>query len=530
MKKRNRKFNLVITGLMTLIILSLGLFWARKICQATLTTASIVETPEHVKITVKLNGFIPEFDKDPNSKGFEVRCEVNGGLLLNQFLNYFPETYFRKQTPGDTRVGDLCGYNMNASQVTYFDRKTGLLVWSMVEREVTDHSVRWNSIPLAFAGPQGISEKENSNLGRFGDSLLFPLWEIPNRVFCYDQKAKRFYYVNFDQKTVKQSQEGELPGKHIDPVYLGIAPQLKAGLRVGSRYSWGHSEKVSEELPRRYLEYPGRNEVLVLDRSGRIDRFDLETMTFVGLAGVVGEQELDELFGYDYMSFSLDGKYRGMAVASLDRRMRVLNSKVFDAKGKVVKAATKVLDPWKWEGGFTVSMVNWFLENLHPPILDVATYFTADKFSAMEGQKSIFLLSESLLGQLKRCRNDYLWEHLTLLFVVMLPTYALIAILVFKINREARAVGLSSESRRLWIWAAVLFGLTAYITWRLTRPTIVQVTCQNCGKLRRPDFDACQHCKSPWHVPDLTPPAWRVFDTPVNPDTPAPVLKTEIAS
>jgi hypothetical protein len=423
------------------------------------------------------------------------------------------ETY-QKQTPGGTRVDDLCGYDTNRSQVTFYDRKKRLLVQAKFEREMIDRTVGWNSTPLAFAGPLGISEKENSNLGKFGGSLVFCQWGSACQVVFYDQTARRFWYVDFDKKIVKQSPNIENLGKDIDPVYLGFFPHLNAGLRIWSRYTWGNSENISEELRKRYGESSGKNTVLVFSRSGRIDRFNMETMTFSGLAGVVGERIPDDLFTYNYLPFSLDGEYRGVAVATLDRTMRVLKLDVFDAKGKRIKNETKVLRPWKWEGGFTVSMVNWFLENLHPPILDVATYFTADKISAMEGQKSIFLLSESLLGELKRCRSDYLWEHLTLLFVVMLPTYALIAILAFKINREAKTVGLSSESRRLWIWAAVLFGLTAYITWRLIRPAIVQVTCQNCGKLRRPDFDACQHCKSPWHVPDLTPPAWRVFDAP----------------
>jgi uncharacterized paraquat-inducible protein A len=58
----------------------------------------------------------------------------------------------------------------------------------------------------------------------------------------------------------------------------------------------------------------------------------------------------------------------------------------------------------------------------------------------------------------------------------------------------------------------IAFGLTAYITYRLTQPKITLVTCTNCGKLRRPDMARCHRCGSKWHIPELTPPAWRVVD------------------
>jgi uncharacterized OB-fold protein len=58
----------------------------------------------------------------------------------------------------------------------------------------------------------------------------------------------------------------------------------------------------------------------------------------------------------------------------------------------------------------------------------------------------------------------------------------------------------------------IAFGLSGYITYRLTRPRETLVTCANCGKLRRPDMNKCHRCGSKWHVPELTPPTWRVLD------------------
>ena len=58
--------------------------------------------------------------------------------------------------------------------------------------------------------------------------------------------------------------------------------------------------------------------------------------------------------------------------------------------------------------------------------------------------------------------------------------------------------------------ATVALGLAGYIAYRLTRPKVVMVTCANCGRLRRPDLERCQHCGRSWEMGDLGAPGWRV--------------------
>jgi hypothetical protein len=41
-----------------------------------------------------------------------------------------------------------------------------------------------------------------------------------------------------------------------------------------------------------------------------------------------------------------------------------------------------------------------------------------------------------------------------------------------------------------------------------------RVTCPNCGRDRWVDREKCHHCGSPWLVPELVPPAWRVIGRP----------------
>jgi hypothetical protein len=86
-------------------------------------------------------------------------------------------------------------------------------------------------------------------------------------------------------------------------------------------------------------------------------------------------------------------------------------------------------------------------------------------------------------------------------------------VLGWRVVRDAEILGLSRNTRQLWLLGTLAFGLAAYITYRLTRPKITLVSCVHCGKSRRPDMDTCHWCNSLWHVPESTPPNWRVLDT-----------------
>ena len=91
------------------------------------------------------------------------------------------------------------------------------------------------------------------------------------------------------------------------------------------------------------------------------------------------------------------------------------------------------------------------------------------------------------------------------------PALLLAMQLACQVTRDGRRMGLSKNARAAWGAGTLLFGLPAYITYRLTRPKATLVTCGNCGLGRRPDMDKCHQCGSSWVVPELTPPAWRVL-------------------
>jgi hypothetical protein len=102
--------------------------------------------------------------------------------------------------------------------------------------------------------------------------------------------------------------------------------------------------------------------------------------------------------------------------------------------------------------------------------------------------------------------------YMFVIVLLMLPGLLLAGILAWRVNRDSAEIGLSPNARRFWLIATLAFGLVGYITYKLTRPSITLVTCANCGNPRRPDMEKCHRCGSGWHVPEITPPHWRVLD------------------
>ncbi|HUU15645.1 MAG TPA: hypothetical protein VMW72_00730 [Sedimentisphaerales bacterium] len=313
--------------------------------------------------------------------------------------------------------------------------------------------------------------------------------------------------------------------------------------------------------------------LLVLDETGRVDLLDKETLEFVtgapelpGVAGRLpgpetyfgpkGSVTPRELLDYEVWPLSLttyffenpeevrvtfgdpsflfkrsparvERKYLGMFAAGLSRDGTALALAVFDENGREIKTEYSRLP--KQEGRYTtyvesskavffgapwspVLTIGKFLaENLHPPILSVASYFTASAFEADAGHRALFFLPNSFIAMMGRERSENIAERFMSALWFILPSIILAICLAWRVSKDAVVVGLSENARMYWIIGTLAFGLTAYITYRLTRPKITLVTCLNCGKMRRPDMAKCHRCKSDWHVPELTPPAWRVL-------------------
>ena len=228
----------------------------------------------------------------------------------------------------------------------------------------------------------------------------------------------------------------------------------------------------------------------------------------------------------------VERKYLGMFAASLSRDGTAMALAVFDEKGKMieddhtklpkqeglripsvrsryVRSSKSVFFGRPWSPALTIG--KFLAENLHPPILSVASYFTASAFEAISGHRALFFLPNSFIAIVGReHRGNFAERFMSALWWIS-PSIILAIWLACRVSKDAVVVGLSENARLYWIIGTIAFGLTAYITYRLTRPKITLVTCPNCGKPRRPDMAKCHRCKSDWHVPELTPPAWRVL-------------------
>jgi len=199
------------------------------------------------------------------------------------------------------------------------------------------------------------------------------------------------------------------------------------------------------------------------------------------------------------------GTYAGLAVASLSRRDARATIAIFDKDGRPVEAGYSApFSPW-------LLPVAYVIESLHPPILTLASFFTAYSFEAGATHRALFLMPNSFVA-LQRDREtsgffQFLWA---LLFLV--PAVVFSGFLSWRVVRDLAMIGETRRARGVWLAATLAFGLPAYITYRLTRPKVVMKPCANCGCARRIDRDLCHHCGRGWEAPELDPPAWRVTD------------------
>jgi len=215
-----------------------------------------------------------------------------------------------------------------------------------------------------------------------------------------------------------------------------------------------------------------------------------------------------------------------MFVASLSRDGSGLALTVWNDKGReiikreavVQKKGTRTISHrssrvvyFRPSWASTSTLGKYLAENFHPPILSLGSFYTAYSIEAAAGHRGLFLLPNSFIAMQGRTDFGNFVERFFSALWWLMPSIIFSIWLSTKITKDAVIVGLSKNVRLYWVIGTIAFGLTAYITYRLTRPKITLVTCQNCGKLRRPDMPRCHRCGSKWHVPELTPPTWRVL-------------------
>jgi hypothetical protein len=524
-------------GFIVIVLLSIPLFWLRLICQEILGE----NLPSEAKcINMQPCGLVPpEIENDPNVVYHSaVSVNMNTGALpfygiINCFIakpafnNYFSEKNW-----------------------SYFDKKLGLIVCAYAPRMNVDGKVTLAKAVTLYVGPDGISETKAQNLGRF----VAPIVDTGNIhsaslvLTGYDRGLRCFFAVNLEKRVVTKGPQLSKDDFH-KPIQIG---RISGILR--SEFNWSPpmtevkdtNEKGDSARERKPVQskpiinytYSAGQYELVLDESGQIDLLDKETLVFAGKAGFLPAPQTlydskdsvtpKDLLDYDVLPLTLktDNKYSGCFVKTVSREGTSMALAVFDEKGRMIKcdytktqsSSGKTIESSVAFFFFSpaapvLTITRYLLENLQPPILSMASFVTADSFFAVAGHNALFILPNSFVAMSARRIDRTITAKLFLAMIyIILPSLVLSIWLTCKVARDAAMVGLSDKARFYWKIGTILFGLTAYITYRLTRPSITLVTCENCGKLRRPDMENCHRCGSKWHVPELTAPAWRVVD------------------
>lgn len=527
------------TGFIILVLFSLLLFWGRELSSGILRASMCYNNKE---IKIRPSGLVPiNIERGPNV--VEASYAVVGPGHVEKVINLGISDYFKGRYPGRQK-SNVHYYNKHSENILYFDNSTGLIVsyrYYNYDGGTPDKSISSRKL---YVGPDGISETPDKELGCFINPIVNTGEAYGAILTLYDKKLYRFFSIRFDKKIVMKGPKLSKNGKY-KPIQIGdrldknpdfisaswLGPRIKP---PKSSYENTNAKNNVDSGASTIILHPdfrwARSPyILVLDETGRIDLLDKETLEFSGQAGhLMGrptriESEIfvkpDDLLSYQVcnVAFSVGseyGKYAGIVVAGLSREGTALELTVFDNKGRLIRRSGKsslssVFNvPW---GPFSV-ITKYMFENLQPLALNIASYFTGSSFEATAGHRGLFILPNSFISMVSKKSYTNEGHRIILILLLMLPSILLGILLGWLVSKDASRIGFSENARLCWIIGTFLFGLSGYIAYRLTRPKEVLVTCQNCGKMRRPDMTKCHCCGSKWFVPELVPPGWRVVD------------------
>lgn len=561
----------IATGFIVTILFSLPLFLGRLFCNVGLVN----HIPEHsVQIIISPSGLVPGEPRpqqrvesqrqtryetpgpnEPDILFSEVYAQLSGENILFSAIGrplVDITTEFKPFLDANERV---YYWYKNKNNYIRLDKRTGLMNRRYIPG--LDESMR-----ELFAGPNGVSETASASLGRFYDPIISRGWD-PNRVGFYDKKMRQFYVIDFIEGSVNKglqltegdSREPIAAGEIKKGFYTAIVP----GVIWSAPEKWNAAENewnrqrlflpVDAESNEEY-HYASWNRtypfIPLLDKTGLIYNYDTQEQSLVQVGYLptprsafdadwnYGVANPRDVLGYAvwqvYAILRLpdepnkppnksDVKYLGMNVACLSREGTSMTVAVFDPNGRQIyrgdtmsNGTSTAETVYSESDSSSATVILFLLENLQPPVFEVASYLCADCFEASAGHQALFILPNSFLGMLGRGMGIELFERQITALLLMGPSLILSVWLAWRIRKDAKLTGLSNTAKKWWVIGTIAFGLPAYITYRLTRHKEVLVTCQNCGNLRRPDMETCHHCGSKWDMPDLTPPNWRICD------------------
>lgn len=563
--------NVIATGIIVIVLFSLLLFMFRSICYIALYE---LMPSKYKVVKISPSGLVPgetepeteelaeqTDQEEPNVKFSTVQADMRSesasiGAIGRGWLTKLVEM---RRDFENSRF--YYWWYENRDNFLCFDKKNGLIIYRNLRRAEKRRGEVIVSEKLFeyFIGPDGMSETASESLGRFYDPIITTReYFQPGWLGIYDKKLRGFYLADFAEMTVIKGPE-LAEGDDREPVEIG---EIQKGFYATELFWSGPQVKNAEgEWERQRLYLPDDPEdsngwsygswwsitkklILTLDKTGRVYLLDTNDWSFkpAGYLPVPhslfasAQQETiarpKDLLAYSVIPVyailrspaepncprrTLEVKYLGTCAASMSGEGTSMAVCVFDPNGRAIKRAdteskglssAEMIYGEQWESFW--APVEYILENLQPVVFEVASYLSGDYFEASAGHRALFILPNSFLGMLGRAGTEEFLAKQLFALLLMGPSLILAVWLAWKIRKDAKLTGLSSRAGKWWIAGTIAFGLPAYITYRLTRTKETLVTCQNCGKMRRPDMERCHRCGSKWEIPELTPPNWRI--------------------
>ncbi len=538
----NYGIRVLATGFVVLVFLAIPLYWGRYFAELLLC----VRMPEEAtRVEFSPSGILPgEIENDPNANQHSSAAASMARETLLQTLGFVD--YIVSTIPGGHR-SDVFYYSRDGAWM-YFDRATGQIVFRDVYREhregLQDVERQTQSY---YAGADGVAKSPSEDLGRFHDPVHVA--GASTRHIMYDRKLHRFFAVDRETMTVQA-------GPQLTDAMLRRPVVFGSEGYGGVQVHWRPpSERVlrdaqDEDSPPRYEQRftiqfdSGRywsRYIPVIDASGQIVLLEQRTLELVAARGILpapktlygeGSRRPSQLHHYEVRAITTgpESDYAGLIAAGLSRQGTSLAMSIFDKDGNMVTRVDTRMESYSpkhpqgvwigsaraalfevpWAPALTVS--KYLLENVHPPVLTLASFFLANQIEAGACHRTLFLVPNSFAAMHRdQTRQSIVAQFFGALWIV-LPGIGLAIFWAWRVVRDAAAVGLSSRARSLWLLSTLAFGLPAYITYRMTRPAAGLVTCAACGKMRRADMERCHLCGVAWDMPELAAPTWRVRD------------------
>jgi len=498
---------IIASGVACLTLFVVPLYWLRY-ASCVMTALATLETASDVTVTAH-HDFRPSNASESRLGNFTVRGEIESGGFPIRYgdLHFLLRPmgimhYLQTREPSGRLIdishfGDFEGLSYN--------QPGGLFVYTkprdtwLLRRPIRD---------TRYIGPEGIEEAPLESMGRFQSPVTCT--KTLNGAVIFDHGTRRFYDIHIKGWDVDSGPSLEDPS--FQPIEEAASKASGGACSLRCFYS---SVPYDQDAP--YVQDRNAIYVPIVAASGAILVLDRAARRLITGAGYLPDPKTflggDLSKPRDLLDYKVEAivkcpenEYAGLMTSSLSRQGTRMAVALFDRDGRIVEERG---------GGGSVPVAlrtpTYLVESLHPPVLTLASFFTAYTFDAGATHRALFLMPNSFVA-LQRDREtsgflQFLWA---LLFLV--PAVALSGFLSWRVVRDASMIGLTRRAQGVWLAGTLAFGLPAYITYRLTWPRVVMKPCANCGRARRIDRDLCHHCGRAWEVPELDPPAWRITD------------------